>query len=120
MRTRRIWRKTMAKAIAILGAFFLSGSLVPHEPLHASEPSAEEAYAITNVGEVDALQTSPDLGTVALGISNEEAARREKVCGQLWNNCKERCINWKLKGSKLSDCRNMCRANYDDCIADIR
>ena len=110
----------MAKVIAILGGLLLCGSIATQEPLFASESSGEDAYAIMDVGGVEALQTSSDFDTVALGISNEEAVRREKVCDEMWKNCKERCINWKLKDKKLSDCNKMCGKNFDDCIADIK
>ena len=104
------------KWIASLGALLL---LYCSVDAAASERLGEEKYAITDVGGAEALRTNSDSGTVALGISNEEAVRREKVCDQLLKNCRERCINWKLKGDKLNDCRDMCNANWDDCIADI-
>lgn len=106
----------MARFIAGLTALFVYGllgaALAESAPFNAPEARGDSARAIRDVGGAESA--------MPLAISNEEAARREKVCEQLWSNCKERCINWKLKGKKLADCHDMCRANFDDCIADIK
>lgn len=93
---------------------FLSVASVGGEPPTAPPTALESA----DVG----LRTRSDFndGTVELSMSPEERDRREGICDQLLKNCRERCMNWKLKGDKLRDCRDTCNANWDDCIADIK
>lgn len=111
----------MSKAIAALAVLLLSALYAAPSVGHSTQSAlVDECATMTVVDQVETLQTASDSDAVTLGISNEEAARREKVCDKLRDNCLERCLNWKLKGKKLRDCRDTCNANWDDCIADIK